>query len=75
MCTIEQVCAQIRTVSQENSALSCVIPLAEAALLRWATNIAARSPWLRREANPPIKTKIAKIYATVARIEVNSDIW
>ena len=53
--------------------------LAEAALLHWASDIAARFPWLRREANPPNKMKIANKYATVARLvgaeEVKSDIW
>ena len=56
--------------------------LADAALLCWASDIAARSPWMRRrEANPPNRTKIAKKYANLARQprlvraeEVNSDI-
>ena len=69
---------RLRTMSQENSSLSCAMLLAEAALLRWASNIATRSLWMWREANPPNRTKIAKKYATVARLVgaegVNSDI-
>jgi hypothetical protein len=61
-------------MSQENSALSCAMLLAVGTLL----DIAAKFPWLRREANPPNRTKIAKKYATVARFveakEVNNDI-
>ena len=68
-------------MSQENSALSCAMLLAEAILLRCASDIAASSLWMWREANPPNRTKIAKKYATVARFvgaeEMNTcnDIW
>ena len=66
-------------MSQENPSLSCAMLPAEAVLLRCASDIAARFPWICREANPPNRTKIAKKYATVARPVgaqgVNSDIW
>ena len=66
-------------MSQENPVLPCAMLPAEAALLHWASDIAAKFPWLRREANPPNKMKIAKKYTTVARVvgteEVKSDIW
>ena len=66
-------------MSQENSALSCATLLAEDSLLRWASDMpmAARSPWLCREANPTNRRrKVAKKYATVTRLvgEVNSNI-
>jgi hypothetical protein len=61
-------------MSQENPALFCAMLLAVGTLL----DIAAKFPWLRREANPP-SIKIAKKNATAARFmraeEVDSDIW
>ena len=56
-------------MSQENSALLVSFEI-------FLSDIAARAPWSCNEANPPNEMKIAKKYATVARVEeVNSDIW